>query len=105
MLRDGLRITFFWDDTSDEVIRHDMTAEGAFEPAQPLPVWLVHAYSVTSSPEDGFNPPHQALCGFEVGANLRLTSARQHPLGPCRECGVCCAIVHREWGEDASSRG
>jgi hypothetical protein len=104
MLRDGLRVMFFWEDTSDEVIRRDMTAEEAFELKLPPPIGLVHAYSVTFSPEDGFNAPHQALCGFEVGANLRLTSARQHPFGPSRECEVCRDIVNREWGEDAWSR-
>jgi hypothetical protein len=103
VIRDGLPVMFFWEDTSDEVIRRHMTIEEAFELEAPPPIGFVHAYAVTFSPDVGFNAPHQALCGFEIGADLRLQAARTHPFGSARECPECRAIVGREWGEDAWS--
>ena len=101
VIRDGLPAMFFWEDTSDEAIRRGMTIEEAIDLERPTPIGLVHAYVVTFSRDQGFNPPHQALCGFEVGADLRLHAERRHPFGPARECAECRAIVRREWGKDA----
>ena len=93
---------FFWEDTSDELLRQDMTVSEGFEMnLLPPPIGKVHVYAVTWSSNEGFNSPHVALCGFELGEGLRSTAQRRHPFGPDRECAACRAIVQKEWGRDA----
>jgi hypothetical protein len=101
---------FFWEDTSDELLRQDLTGQSkattmtvseVFEMNLPPPIGRVHAYAVTWSANEGFNSPYVALCGFELGGGLRSTAQRRHPFGPDRECAACRAIVQKERGRDA----
>ncbi|MFI5387036.1 MAG: hypothetical protein ACHQ50_13055 [Fimbriimonadales bacterium] len=59
----------FWQDISDEVIRRDMTVAEAFEVKRPSPIWLVHAYAVTFTADEGFKSP--------ASSTVRLRSRRR----------------------------
>ena len=101
MIRDGLPVWFFWEDSSDELLPRKMSLEEAFEVRPPPPIGLVHVAPVTFHQEGGIGVANQALCGFERAANRRFQAARMHPFGPDLECSDCRAAVEREWGSEA----
>jgi hypothetical protein len=92
---------FYWEDTSDEVIRRDVSFIEALELKSPPPLGKVHVFTVAHSPERGFREADAAVCGHEFPPGRRLQGARSHPFGEDRECHTCREIVIMRWGEDA----
>jgi hypothetical protein len=91
----------YWEDTSDELLRTNMTLEEAFELKPPMPLGRVHAFAVTVNVTAGFDRSPEAICGFEFPEDRRTLGQRVHPFGASRECPDCRRIVRERWGDDA----